>query len=197
MDGQKVDVRSNLKAITNELTSTHLHGNLSKWTVKCILQKYVIRNYARRIKPFVSFQSRNARIRWANAVQDWRVPQWKDVMFSDEFRFGLKNDCKTLRVWRTKQEFNDPTLFLQTFKGSTSVMFFGCIGPNGDGVLLVCDTTINAEKYVCLLHDNLFARARVLSEWDLIPGDFIGKLYDSLPRRILAVKRKRGYPTKY
>ena len=40
-------------------------------------------------------------------------------------------------------------------------------------------------------------QARVLSEWGQIPRDFIGKLYESLPRRILAVKRKCGYPTKY
>ena len=40
-------------------------------------------------------------------------------------------------------------------------------------------------------------KARVLSEWDQIPRDFIGKLYESLPRRILTVKRKHGYPTTY
>ena len=39
-------------------------------------------------------------------------------------------------------------------------------------------------------------QAQVLSEWGQIPRDFIGKLYESLPRRILAVKRKCGYPTK-
>ena len=31
-------------------------------------------------------------------------------------------------------------------------------------------------------------QARALFEWDRIPGDFSGKLYESLPRRILAVK---------
>ena len=154
------------------------------------------------------------------------------------------------------------------------MMFWGYIGPNGDGVLVVCNRTINSEKYVCLLHDNLFAnvesmfgtadrsfifqednapphravyaksylslrsvpvlpwlaqradmnineniwlfiksklnhdptghpttkqelQARVLSKWDRIPGDFIGRFYESLPRRILAVKRKRGFPKKY
>ena len=103
---------TNLKTITNELTSTHLHGNLSKWTVKRVLKKYGIRNHDRRRKPFVSFQSRKARIRWVNAVQDWIVPQWKDVMFSGECRYALINDSKRLRAWRTNQEFNDPTLFL-------------------------------------------------------------------------------------
>ena len=138
------------------------------------------------------------------------------------------------------------------------MMFWGCTGPNGVSVLVVCNRTINAEKYVCLLHDNLFAtveamfgtadrpviflednaprhraaytklyfslrgvpvlpwpaqmadmnnienillfiksklnhdptghpttkqerQARVLSEWDRIPGDFIGRFYESLP----------------
>ena len=123
--------------------------------MECILKKYDIRNNARKREPFVSFQSRKARIRWATAVQDWKVPQWKDLVFLDECRFGLKNDCKALRVWRTKQEVNDPTLFQQTFKGATSVMFWGCIGPDNVGKLVLGDRTINAEKYVCLLHYNL------------------------------------------
>ena len=79
-------------------------------------------------------------------------------MFFEERRFGLKNDCKTLRVWRTKQKVNDPTLLKQKFKGAISVMFWGCIGPNGVGKLVVCDRTINAEKYVCLVHDNFFCQ---------------------------------------
>ena len=68
---------SSLKTITNELTFTNLQGNLPKWTVKQILRKYGIRNYVRKRKPFVSFRSRKAGVRWANAVQDWKVPQWK------------------------------------------------------------------------------------------------------------------------
>ena len=80
---------SSLKTIANELTSTNLQGNLSKWTVKRILKRYGIRNYVRKRKSFVSFRSRKARVRWANAVQDWKVPQWKDVVFYDECRFGL------------------------------------------------------------------------------------------------------------
>ena len=66
-----------LKTITNELTFTNLRGNLYKWTVKRILRKYGIRNYVRKRKPFASFRSRKARVRWANAVQDWEVPSGK------------------------------------------------------------------------------------------------------------------------
>ncbi len=35
-------------------------------------------------------------------------------------------------------------------------MFWGCIGPNGVGPLVVCDGKINAQKYITVLHDNLF-----------------------------------------
>ena len=108
MDDKKIDVRgeryvcrlskkhrfSNLKTITNELFSTHLQGNLSKCTVKRILKKYGIRNYARKRKPFVSFQSRKARVRSASAVQDWQVAEWKDVVSPTSAGLDLKMTVK-------------------------------------------------------------------------------------------------------
>ena len=153
---------SYLKTITNELTSTHLNGNLSKWTVKHVFKKYGIRSHARRRKPCASFYSRKSRIWWANAVQELKVPEWNDVVFSNECRFGLKNDCKRLRVWRTKQDVNDTTLFEQTFQGATSVMFWGCTGSNGVDKLVVCGRTINSEKYIYLLHVNIFANVELM-----------------------------------
>ena len=68
---------SSLKTITDEVTFTDLKGNLSKWIVKQILRKYGIRNYVRKRKPFISFRRRKARVRWANAVQGWKVPSGK------------------------------------------------------------------------------------------------------------------------
>nr|CAH7769951.1 unnamed protein product [Callosobruchus chinensis] len=32
---------------------------------------------------------RTARLQWARAHQDWLLPQWRNVLFSDESRFGL------------------------------------------------------------------------------------------------------------
>ena len=44
------------------------------------------------------------------------------------------------------------------------MMFWGCIGPNGIGKLVVCDRTIKAEKYVSLLHDNFSANVESMFE---------------------------------
>ena len=114
------------------------------------------------------------------------------MVFSDECRFGFKNDCKRLRVWR---EVNDPTLFHQTFKNATSLMFWGCVGPYGVGKLAVCDRTVNAEKHVCLLHDNLFAN--VESMFETADRPFIFQQDNAPPHRAAYTKiylSLRGVP---
>nr|CAH7749013.1 unnamed protein product [Callosobruchus chinensis] len=38
---------------------------------------------------FVNCSSPYARLQWARAHQDWLLPQWRNVLSSDESRFGL------------------------------------------------------------------------------------------------------------
>ena len=52
-------------------------------------------------------------------------------------------------------EAEDSEFFQPTFKDALSIMFWGCIGPNGVVRLVVCDQKMNAKKYVPLLHKNL------------------------------------------
>nr|CAH7752249.1 unnamed protein product [Callosobruchus chinensis] len=39
---------------------------------------------------------------WARAHQDWLLPQWRNVLFPDESRFGLASDDYRERVWRER-----------------------------------------------------------------------------------------------
>nr|CAH7755817.1 unnamed protein product [Callosobruchus chinensis] len=39
-------------------------------------------------------------MQWARAHQDWLLPQWRNVLFSNESRFGLVSDDYRERVWR-------------------------------------------------------------------------------------------------
>ena len=70
----------------------------------------------------------------------------KMSFFSDECRFGLKNDCKTFTVWRRSDEASNADFFQFTVKNSVSVIFWGLIGPNGVGRLVRCHGQINAVK---------------------------------------------------
>ena len=121
---------SSLKTITNELTSTNLQGNLSKWTVKWILKKYGIRYYVRKRKPFVSFWSRKARVRWANAVQDWKGPSGKtwfslisaglDLKITvKHYVFGAQNKRPTILPFSSRH-LKVPSLWC--FRGALGLM---------------------------------------------------------------------------
>nr|CAH7749893.1 unnamed protein product [Callosobruchus chinensis] len=39
--------------------------------------------------PLLTARHRTAQLQWARAHQDWLLPQWRNVLFSDESRFGL------------------------------------------------------------------------------------------------------------
>nr|CAH7732097.1 unnamed protein product [Callosobruchus chinensis] len=39
--------------------------------------------------PLLTARHSTARLQWARAHQDWLLPQWRNVLFSDESRFGL------------------------------------------------------------------------------------------------------------
>nr|CAH7737761.1 unnamed protein product [Callosobruchus chinensis] len=42
--------------------------------------------------PLLTARHRTARLQWAKAHQDWLLPQYRNVLFSDESRFGLVSD---------------------------------------------------------------------------------------------------------
>ena len=142
-------------AVSRVVKSSYPNKNPSKSLIRRILCKYGIKSFKRKRKPFASLKNRRCRLAWSRTRSHWTVHQWQNIVFSDECRFGLQNDSKTLRVWRTNAEANNPMYFQPTFKNSISVMFWGCIGPNGVGRLVVCKDRMDASSYVAVLQNNL------------------------------------------
>nr|CAH7756986.1 unnamed protein product [Callosobruchus chinensis] len=52
--------------------------------------------------PLLTARHRTAGLQWARVNQDWLLPQWRNVLFSDESRFGLVSDDYRERVWRER-----------------------------------------------------------------------------------------------
>nr|CAH7717518.1 unnamed protein product [Callosobruchus chinensis] len=50
----------------------------------------------------INYSQRGGISVWARAHQGWLLPQWRNVLFSDEFRFGLVSDDYRERVWRER-----------------------------------------------------------------------------------------------
>nr|CAH7764356.1 unnamed protein product [Callosobruchus chinensis] len=53
-------------------------------------------------EPLLTARHRTARFQRARAHQDWLLPQWRNVLFSDESRFGLVSDDYRERIWRER-----------------------------------------------------------------------------------------------
>nr|CAH7733055.1 unnamed protein product [Callosobruchus chinensis] len=52
--------------------------------------------------PLSTARHRTARLQWASAHQDWLLPQWRNVLFSDKSKFGLARDVYWERVFRER-----------------------------------------------------------------------------------------------
>nr|CAH7760003.1 unnamed protein product [Callosobruchus chinensis] len=52
--------------------------------------------------PLLTARHHNAQLQWAGAHHDWLLPQRRNVLFSDESRFGLVSNDYRERVWRER-----------------------------------------------------------------------------------------------
>nr|CAH7729294.1 unnamed protein product [Callosobruchus chinensis] len=92
---------------------------------------------------------RTARLQWARAHQDWLLPQWRNVLFSDESRFGLVSDDYRERVWRERGGQNRlaTAIGVAPYRGGTQ-MFWGGIRFNRRTQLIHIPGTMAGAYYL-------------------------------------------------
>nr|CAH7762384.1 unnamed protein product [Callosobruchus chinensis] len=98
---------------------------------------------------FVNCSSRTTRLQWAIAHQDWLLPQWRNVLFSDESRFGLVSDDYRERVWRERvgQTRLAAAIGVAPYRGGMQ-MFWGGIRFNGGTQLIHIPGTMTGANYL-------------------------------------------------
>nr|CAH7722015.1 unnamed protein product [Callosobruchus chinensis] len=67
----------------------------------CVFERVSLRDELRKVRPISAASIATVR-EWARAHQDLLLPQWRNVLFSDESRFGLVSDDYRERVWRER-----------------------------------------------------------------------------------------------
>ena len=77
------------------------------------------------------------------------------VVFSDEFKFTLNNVSGMMRLCREKSEANNSDYFPPIFINSVSAMFWGCVGSNGVGRLVLCVRSVNEPYYCEIIQNNV------------------------------------------
>nr|CAH7720241.1 unnamed protein product [Callosobruchus chinensis] len=100
--------------------------------------------------PLLTAHHGTARLQWARAHKDWLLPQWSNVLSSDESRFGLvSNDYYWERVWRERvgQNILVTAIGVAPYRGGTQ-MFWGGIRFHGRTQLIHIPGTMTGAYYL-------------------------------------------------
>lgn len=128
--------------------------NISASTVQKILQKYGLRSFSAKKKPYLKLHQRVRRVSWARTYSTWDADKWGDVVFSDECIFQSYSSSGKLLIRRTSLENCNPTFIQPVMRHGPKVHVWGCFNSNGVGLLKRINGNMNAEKYQKeILHD--------------------------------------------
>nr|CAH7717268.1 unnamed protein product [Callosobruchus chinensis] len=99
--------------------------------------------------PLLTARHRTARLQWAKAYQDWLLQQWRNVLSSDESRFGLVSDDYRERFCRERggQNSLETTIGVAPYCGGTQILWGG-IGFNGRTQSIHIPRTMTGAYYL-------------------------------------------------
>nr|CAH7730296.1 unnamed protein product [Callosobruchus chinensis] len=172
--------------------------------------------------PLLTARHRTARLQWARAHQDWLLPQWRNVLFSNDSRFGLIPGTMTGAYYLQniinaiaqpiRNEIGDQFIFMDCNdrhhrtravqqaleNGNIARLEWAAMSPDMSTIEHVWD-------YVSIAIFNRNSPPRstqeltvaATEEWDNISQEVINNLIIDMYRRVDALIRSRGENTKY
>nr|CAH7725600.1 unnamed protein product [Callosobruchus chinensis] len=172
--------------------------------------------------PLLTARHRTARLQWAKAHQDWLLPQWRNVLFSNESRFELVRGTMTgayylqniinAIVQPLRNEIGDQFIFMDDNarphrtrtvqhaleNRNIARLEWPAMSPGMNPIEHVWDYASRA-----IFNQNNPPRSKqelivaATEEWDNIPQEVINNLIIGMQRRIDTLLRSRGGSTKY
>nr|CAH7731328.1 unnamed protein product [Callosobruchus chinensis] len=172
--------------------------------------------------PLLTARHSIARLQWARPRQDWLLPQWKNVLFSDESRFGLVPGTVTGAYYLQniinaifqplRNEIGDQFIFMNDNarpyltravqqaleNGNIARLEWPTMSPDMNPIEHVRDYVsrpiFNRNNPPRRMQELIVAATE---EWDNIPQEVINNLIIGMHRRVDVLIRTRGGNTKY
>lgn len=159
-----------------EIKSMGAFANLSVTTISRHLKLCgSFTSYWAAKKPAISEENRVKRLNWCNEHLNWTIEQWKQVLWSDESPFLLRNRSSK-RVWRHHNERYSPKCIIKFFKHDIKINVWGCFCATGIGELYRIEGILDQYGYLDILEtpmqlsvDLLFNRENFLFQQDNDP----------------------------
>ena len=151
----KGDRKKTLAVVTRDFNNNN-NVRVSQKTVWRRLRQFGYRRCICKKKIRIRVENRVKRVRWCMEKRNWTVrDNWKNVIFSDESQIVIGGDQR-VHIWRKSDETWLPDCISPGVTRRFSVMIWGSITFNGVGTLCRVNGTINSDKYVQILEDNLW-----------------------------------------
>jgi transposase len=126
--------------------------DISKPTIKKILNEHKIFCFSKIKKPLLSRKSRRARLNWALKHVKFGIEFWKKVLFSDETYIDLEFGDGHRKVWRKENEKSIPRATIPKIKHSrTRIMIWSCFSFLSEGLCCKIEGNVNTELYLKIL----------------------------------------------
>ncbi len=102
-------------------------------------------------------RTRNRGYKFAQAHQNWTLEDWKNVVWSDEFRFLLRHSDGRVRIWHKEHESMDPSCLVSMVQagGGGGVMVWGIFSWHTLGPLVPIEHRLNATAYPSIVADHV------------------------------------------
>ncbi|CEG80061.1 hypothetical protein RMATCC62417_14446 [Rhizopus microsporus] len=107
-------------------------------------------------RPALTKEHMKKRLRWVQEHVNWTDEQWSGVIWSDESRFTVTGNDGGARVIRKVGEQYDAKHIVPTkkYRGG-GVIIWSCFHANGFGPLVLVDGTVDQDKCINILAQNL------------------------------------------
>ena len=135
---------------TSSLTAKSIPGlrPISSRTVRNILREHNIRPRRPAIRPNLLPRHRAARLTWCRRYLKFRIQDWANILFTDEFRFHLDSSDGSSRVYRCVGErYADACVILRQSFGGGSAMVWEGITAHGRTPLVVVAGNLTGMRY--------------------------------------------------
>nr|CAH7754212.1 unnamed protein product [Callosobruchus chinensis] len=87
------------RSVTVPVLRSQFHRTVNRVISTSTIRRRVLASGLRCIRPLrvplSTARHRTARLQWARAHQGWLLPQWRNVLFSDQSRYGLVSGTMT------------------------------------------------------------------------------------------------------
>ncbi len=141
-------VRDDRKATVTQITTRYNQG----------MQNTISEHTTRRTQKQMGYSSRRPHqvLQFAQAHQNWTIEDCKNVAWSDESRFLLRNSGGRVRIWRKGHESMDPSCLVSTVQAAGGgVMLWGIFSWHTLDPSLPIEHRLNATAYLSIVADHV------------------------------------------